>query len=115
MFIVENKSFHVTRGDRGSVRISFKDYTFQTGDEIAFNIYEEDGMDIEPILHKVKTITASSATALIEFTASDTKLGEPSNERQTYWYEIVLNDDQTPFCYDKNGPKLFYLYPGGVD
>lgn len=84
MFIVENKTFHVTRGDRGSFNLSFKDYTFQTGDEIAFNIYEEEGMDAEPLLHKVKIMASSSDTALIELTANDTKLGEPSNERQTY-------------------------------
>ena len=115
MFIVENKTFHVTRGDRGSFNLSFKDYTFQTGDEIEFKIYEEDGMDQEPLLNKKKIIGAETTTALIELLGSDTELGTPSNERETYWYEIKLNGDQTPFCYDKNGPKIFYLYPGGVD
>lgn len=115
MFIVENKTFHVTRGDRGSFNLSFKDYTFQTGDEIEFKVYEEEGMDQEPLLAKKKIIGAATTTALIELLGNDTKLGVPSNERETYWYEITLNGDQTPFCFDQNGPKLFYLYPGGVD
>lgn len=115
MFIVENKTFHVTRGDRGSFTLSFKNYTFQTGDEIEFRVYEEDGMDAEPVLEKTTIAETSSDTLLIELLGTDTELGLPSNERQTYWYEIKLNGDQTPFCFDQNGPKLFYLYPGGVD
>lgn len=115
MFIVENKTFHVTRGDRGSFRLSFKNYTFQTGDEIEFKVYEEDGMDQEPILSKTTIAASASDTLLIELLGTDTQLGTPSNERQTYWYEITLNGDQTPFCFDQYGPKIFYLYPGGVD
>ena len=115
MFIVENKTFHVTRGDRGGFNVSLKDYTFQTGDEIEFRVYEEDGMDSEPVIEKTKIVESASDSVLVELISSDTAIGIPSNERQTYWYEIKLNGDQTPFCYDKNGPKIFYLYPGGVD
>ena len=115
MFIIENTTFHVTRGDMGSFRLSFKDYTFQVGDEVELKIYNEEGMDAEPLLDKLVIVAEESDNVLMELTHADTSLGLPSNERETYWYEITLNDDQTPFCYDKNGPKLFYIYPGGVD
>ena len=115
MFKIENDTFHVTWGDRGSFDLTFKDYTFEVDDRIRINIYEEDGMDEEPILSKEVQVTESADVVSIELLGGDTQLGEPSNERRTYWYEITLNGDQTPFCFDQRGPKLFYIYPGGVD
>lgn len=115
MFIVDNETFHVTWGDKGSFDITFEDYTFNIGDEIELNVYEEDGMDEEPILNKKLIIDEETDVASITLLGADTKLGDPQNERVTYWYEITLNGDQTPFCFDQNGPKIFYIYPGGVE
>lgn len=115
MFIVKNDTFHVTWGDKGSFDLTFKDYTFNIGDEIELNVYEEDAMDEEPILNKKLVMDEETDVASMTLLGSDTKLGDPTNERVTYWYEIILNGDQTPFCYDEKGPKLFYIYPGGVE
>lgn len=115
MFIVSNNTFHVTWGDKGSFDLTFKDYTFNIGDEIELNVYEEDAMDEEPILNKKLVMDEETDVASMTLLGSDTKLGDPTNERVTYWYEITLNGDQTPFCYDEKGPKLFYIYPGGVE
>lgn len=115
MFIVSNDTFHVTWGDKGSFDLTFKDYTFNIGDEIELNVYEEDAMDEEPILNKKLVMDEETDVASMTLLGSDTKLGDPTNERVTYWYEIILNGDQTPFCYDEKGPKLFYIYPGGVE
>lgn len=115
MFIVSNDTFHVTWGDKGSFDLTFKDYTFNIGDEIELNVYEEDAMDEEPILNKKLVMDEETDVASMILLGSDTKLGDPTNERVTYWYEITLNGDQTPFCYDEKGPKLFYIYPGGVE
>ena len=115
MFIVSNDTFHVTWGDKGSFDLTFKDYTFNIGDEIELNVYEEDAMDEEPILNKKIVMDEETDVASMTLLGSDTKLGDPTNERVTYWYEITLNGDQTPFCYDEKGPKLFYIYPGGVE
>lgn len=115
MFIVSNDTFHVTWGDKGSFDLTFKDYTFNIGDEIELNVYEEDAMDEEPILNKKLVMDEETDVASMTLLGSDTKLGDPTNERVTYWYEITLNGDQTPFCYDEKGPKLFYIYPGGVE
>ena len=115
MFIIKNETFHVTWGDRGSFDLSFEDYTFQIGDEIELNVYEEDAMDEEPVLNKKLVVDTAADSVTMTLIGADTKLGDPSNERVTYWYEIILNGDQTPFCYNENGPKLFYIYPGGVE
>lgn len=115
MFKVKNDTFHVTWGDKGSFDLTFKDYTFNIGDEIELNVYEEDAMDEEPILNKKLVMDEETDVASMTLLGSDTKLGDPTNERVTYWYEITLNGDQTPFCYDEKGPKLFYIYPGGVE
>ena len=115
MFRVINNVFHVTRGDKGAVDISFEDYTFAANDVIAFNVYTEDGMNNEPVLTKSVTMGAAGDTCRINFTVNDTKLGNPQNERVTYWYEVTLNGEQTPLCFDEKGPKIFNLYPGGVD
>ena len=115
MFKIEKNVFYVTRGDRGSIDISFDDYTFQIGDVIELNVYAEDGMNASPVLTKSVTMAAAGDTARLEILAADTRLGTPQNERVTYWYEVTLNGDQTPLCFDEKGPKLFYLYPGGLD
>lgn len=113
MFKIKGNDFHVTRGDAGSFNITLKDYTFEANQPIILRIYNEDGMDAAPI----KTITRvvpedTFETVTFDMLGGDTLIGEPVSERATYWYEIVL-DDQTPFCYDENGPKYFYVYPGG--
>lgn len=115
MFIVKNETFYVTWGDKGSFDLTFEDYTFQIGDEIELNVYEEDAMDEDPIMTKRVVIDEVTDVASMTLLAADTKLGDPTNERVTYWFEITLNGDQTPFCYDERGPKFFYIYPGGVE
>lgn len=115
MFKIKNNTFHVTWGDMGAFDISFDDYTFQADDEIRLKVYEANAMDEEPLLNKLLIVDADTDVATMTLTSADTQLGDPSNERITYWYEITLNHDQTPFCFDENGPKLFYIYPGGVN
>lgn len=115
MFYIKNKVFHVTWGDKGSFDVSFKDYTFNIGDVLELKIYNEDNMDSEPLLTKSVVADAAVDTLTMTLLGADTKLGNPINERVTFWYEITLNGDQTPFCYDETGPRLFYVYPGGVD
>jgi hypothetical protein len=116
MFKLKNSTFYVTRGDRGSFDLTLDDYTFKAGDTIEFKIYEEEGLDNSPVLKKEFNVKEASDSVSIELLSADTTLGDPSNEVITYWYEIKLNGDQTPFCYDElTGAKIFYLYPGGID
>lgn len=84
MFKIQGNTFHVTRGDGGIVELSFRDYTFPVGAEIHFRIYEEEGMNKEPVLDKEVDISTATETAEIEFLGADTTLGNPINERATY-------------------------------
>lgn len=115
MFIIKGDTFHVTWGDKGSFDLTLKDYTFNVGDVIRINVYGEEAMDADPVLTKSLTVSTAADTVTMNLLGADTKLGSPTNDRETYWYEITLNGDQTPFCYDEKGPKLFYIYPGGVN
>ena len=115
MFKIKGNNFHVTRGDAGSFDIKLENYIFQVGDTLELNIYDEDAMNVSPIKTIELEIEAQTETATMELSGSDTMLGSPITEKATYWYEITLNGDQTPFCYDENGPKYFYVYPGGIN
>lgn len=115
MFKIKGNDFHVTRGDAGSFNIQLDDYTFKTTDILKLNIYREYGMDSAPVKTVTLTFMSETDVATMTLNGSDTLLGSPVTERETYWYEITLNDVQTPFCYDENGPKYFYIYPGGVN
>ena len=67
-------------------------------------------------LKKIITdIRQASKTVDINIKASDSEIGELENKPITYWYEIVLNDEQTLIGYDDEGPKEFILYPEGYD
>lgn len=115
MFKLEGTTLHITRGDRGDIGISFENYTFKSGDTIEINIYNENSMHTEPILTKLVNVTAGVTQAELSLLGADTLLGDPITERTTYWYEIVFNGDQTVLGYDNLGPKILYLYPGGVN
>lgn len=115
MFKIKGNNFYVTRGDAGSFDITLDGYTFQVGDTLELNIYNEEGMNSSPLKTVELEVATAAETVTMELTGTDTTLGSPITEKVNYWYEITLNGDQTPFCYDENGPKYFYLYPGGVN
>ena len=115
MFKIKGNDFHVTWGDIGSFNITLDGYTFKSGDRVRINVYGEDLMNTTPIMTYEKQISESTIKATIDLGSLYTQIGDPPTERTTYWYEITLNDTQTPFCYDENGPKYFYVYPGGVN
>ena len=88
---------------------------FQVGDKLKFNIYEKNGYNKKPLLSKTFTVNAETDIVNIYLSASDTTIGEISNKKQTYWYDISLNEDKTTLGYDTDGPKLFIIYPAKGD
>jgi hypothetical protein len=63
-----------------------------------------------------KDVEAGEETELveIELTSEDTRIGEVISKPVDYWYEVELNPDgeaQTIIGYDKDGAKVFKLYP----
>lgn len=114
MFKIQNKTFHVSRGDSGTIHLNLKNTTFLTGDEVAFRIYEVQGLDTDPIVEVLTVAEADGPTVDIVLTSDDTNFGELGNEVVDYWYEVKVNESRTILGYDDSGAKIFKLYPTGV-
>lgn len=126
MFIIDDdKTIHLTRGDVAVIEASAKNgegenaepHTFSAGDVIRLTVYERKHYD-RIVLQKEATAEDGAQTVDISLSSNDTRIGELINKAVEYWYEIELNPDtmpQTLVGHDKNGPKLFMLYPEGAD
>ena len=124
MFKIDKNSLtiKITRGNTGIFGVTAtnddgRDYTFQNGDTIRLSIYEKKKYETL-IFEKIVPITSKTTEVEIELTSDDTKIGDIINKPVDYWYEIELNPDgdtQTIVGYDEQGPKIFKLYPEGVE
>ena len=124
MFKIDKNSLtiKITRGNAGIFGVTAtnddgSEYTFQNGDTIRLAIYEKKKYETL-IFEKIVPIINKTTEVEIELTADDTKIGEIINKPVDYWYEIELNPDgdtQTIVGYDEQGPKIFKLYPEGVE
>lgn len=47
----------------------------------------------------------------IQLSEEDTKKFELLNKKNTYWYDIVLNDTTTILGYDNDGAKKLIVFP----
>lgn len=118
----DNVTLHLTRGDKVD-NLSFyypikqdeeiRNYTFKVGDKISFIVKEKKGYNKAEIFRKEFIIDEETEYPVINLTAEETKWGEMKNKRTTYWYDIVLNDNETIIGYDDEGAKKIYLYPEG--
>lgn len=127
----DNRTLHITRGD--STQEKFNKlafifpiynletkqeelYEFQLDDKISFVVIEKKGYTKEEVLRKEYTLkdlgyTEPSTTPEIPLTAEDTKVFALSNKKQTYWYEVVLNDETTILGFDDEGASKLIVYP----
>lgn len=119
--IVKDNKISIHRGDKGVIpfKIPINEektefYIFQIGDIVTFGVYEEDGYDKCAVILKDFEITKETDTCKIELTSEDTKIGEVVNDDVEYWYEVILNHDETVLGFDEeNGAKIFLLLPEG--
>lgn len=114
MFKIKKDTMHITRGDKAIFDVTLAGYTFQPGDIIGFRVYQAEALENLPLIDKTVVVETETEAVEIVLQPSDTKIGQLLNEVVDYWYEIDLNGEQTPFCYDENGPKIFRLYPEGA-
>lgn len=124
MFKIDKNSLtiKITRGDAGVFGVTAtnddgSDYTFQNGDKIRLAIYEKKKYE-SLMFEKIVPIVNKTTEVEIELTTVDTTIGDIINKPVDYWYEIELNPDgdtQTIIGYDEQGPKIFKLYPEGVE
>lgn len=120
--VLKDKTICLTRGDIANIVVSAKlqdgkPYKFVPGDVVRFAIYKR--LDCQClVLKKDVAADAETETVTISLTMEDTKIGGIINKPVDYWYEIVINPDtdpQTIVGYDKDGAKIFRLYPEGSE
>lgn len=131
MIAIEGTAIHFTRGDATSKKhniLAFEypiynyetkqveNYEFQLDDKISFVVINKKGYLQEELLRKEYTIkdlgyTAPTTHPELRLTAEETKVFPLSNKKQTYWYDLVLNDSTTLLGFDNEGAKKIIVYP----
>lgn len=123
MFVIDSdKVIHITRGDIGTIEVSANKsedeaYIFQPGDEVRLRVFVKKNHE-NVVLMKDVRVESEGETVDIPLLKSDTTIGEIINKPVDYWYEVELNpktNPQTIVGYDRDGPKIFRLYPEGGD
>jgi hypothetical protein len=110
-------TIHLTRGDRGTIKVKVKNaktgeyYTFPAGCTVSFVVKARQGYTLEDALRKTVHVLEDTDIVEIALTESDTKIGDPIDKKVKYWYNVVINDDQTIIGSDENGEKILMLYP----
>ena len=67
-------------------------------------------------MQKEATVESEVESITVRLESADSRFDDPINKPTDYWYEIELNPDtscQTLVGYDKEGPKVFRLFPEG--
>lgn len=123
MFIIDDdKTIHLTRGDIAVIEIGARNldgeaYNLKSGDVVRIQVFEKKRCD-NVVLSKSVVVSDETTAVEIPLTSEDTRFGDVISKPQIYWYEIEINPDSVPqtiIGYDRNGPKLFVLYPEGGD
>ena len=121
VFVYEDKSISVTRGDAVwfsvSADIDDERYTFKPGDVVRIKVFEKKNAE-NVVMQKDFPITYEQEDVAIYLSSKDTKIGGVISKAVDYWYEIELNpftDPQTIVGYDEDGAKIFKLFPEGKD
>jgi hypothetical protein len=118
MFVVnDDLTIECTRGDAGSFSVGANvggtPFTFRNGDIVRFTVCrKKDYSDV--MLQKDVLVTGATELVDIHLDSEDTKFGDVISKATEYWYTIELNPDtqcQTIIGHDKDGAKVFTLYP----
>ena len=121
MFEIDtNKTIHLTRGDVAVIEFapvsdSEEPYMLKADDIVRFKVFEKKQCDVV-VLQKDIVVADECPAVEFQLDSVDTRIGGLISRPVDYWYEIEINPNtipQTPICYDKDGPKIFRLYPEG--
>ena len=118
MFVInEDMTIECTRGDAAvfsvGATINNEAYTFRVGDVVRFSVSSKKDCSAV-VLRKDVTVEAEATEVEISLNSEDTKFGGIISKPVDYWYEVELNPEtypQTIIGYDKDGAKVFKLYP----
>ena len=113
----DTKQVNLTRGDVATFRITAKNedgtsYQFVENDKVTLSIYEKKNLENLKLTKSV-IVTTPGEYVDLTLTSTETKIDGLINKPNDYWYELVLNDEQTLIGYDEEGAKIFRLYPEG--
>lgn len=123
MYLVnEDMSIYVTRGDAMAFTVTAQDldgnpHQFKAGNAIRFTVVEKKACE-NVMLQKTFGIEENTTAVEIALTEADTRIGEVISKPTDYWYEVELNpftDPQTIIGYDKDGARVFKLFPEGAE
>ena len=119
--ISEDLTIECTRGDAALITFDVvsggESYVFSAGDVVRFSVFAKKDCK-KVVLRKDTEAVQGEKTVTIQLTGEDTKIGDPISKPVDYRYEVELNPEtfpQTLIGYDKNGPKIFRLYPESVN
>lgn len=115
MLEIKGDTIHMTRGLDLDITLNMTNYTFEPGEIVVMEIYDEASLEKDPL----KTITALTddyaKEAVIHFKPEDTaSLVKIYNSPEIYWYQIRTDMNRFIKGYDISGPKKLILYPKGV-
>ena len=111
--IDSDKTIHISRGDAVTINVTANSgtYEFKQGDEVKLRVYEKNGYDKEPVLEKEIKVTETTNSVLIVLTEEDMSFASDISKKQTYWYDISLNEVNTIIGFDEDGAKKMVIYP----
>lgn len=118
MFVInEDMTIECTRGDAAlfsvGANIEGVAYTFKVGDVVRFSVFAKKDCS-EVVLRKDVKVEDNTELVNIALSGEDTRIGDVISKPVDYWYEVELNPEtypQTIIGYDKDGAKVFKLYP----
>ena len=126
----DRRTIYLTRGDETSkfFRLAFyfpiwnyatkqeEKYTFQLTDKIAFIVKKKKGYTKTEVFRIEKTLAEMGEVEPtqypeIQLTEAETKAFDLLNKKETYFYDIVLNDTTTILGYDEEGASKIVVFP----
>lgn len=95
-------------------------YEFKPTDEITFTVYEKKGYTMLEVFRKKYKLSeigyvTNTTTPELYITHNDTLKFPLSNKKQTYWYDLRLNDNTTIIGLDEDGGKKVIVLPGSTE
>ena len=106
----DGRTLYIHRGDAGNLNYSIpldenNNYKFVKGDIIRLSVFDRNS-DFQVPVQEESTVVS------IPLTSEDTNIGEPSNKKQKFAYEVSLNGVNTTLGYDEEeGPAILELLP----
>ena len=116
MLSIDNKEISLSKGDRGVIQFDItqdgEPVILELSDKITMSIYSEENLDKEPLQVLNAEINVDDNIAEIPIIETSTDFVPEDNMPFNYWYQIEWNDN-VMIGYDKEGPKIFRVYPQG--